>query len=316
MTSNKTWLLSHPCQLDHGIQDHPEHASRLRSIIAAIQESPYQALLNLSNNRSATESELKLVHDPAYVSYILSLEGKSESLDYETILTPGSVKAALSAAGLGLELVEKVVKGEINNGFALVRPPGHHARGEQGMGFCLFNNIAIAAKKALSMGVKKILILDWDVHHGNGTQETFYDDDRVLMIDLHQENLFPANSGLIHETGRGQGLGYTVNIPLPPGCHDTDYRRILDTQVTPLALKYRPELILVSAGFDAHESDPLGDMRLSTAGYHSFTATVKSLADQLCHGRLVLFLEGGYDPYSLAKNVLACVQALTAEGTP
>jgi acetoin utilization deacetylase AcuC-like enzyme len=207
----------------------------------------------------------------------------------------------------------QVVKGKAKNGFAFLRPPGHHSRPSGAMGFCVFNNIAIAAKQALAMGVKRILIFDWDVHHGNGTQEVFYDDDRVLFVDIHQENLFPHNSGAQKEVGNGNGKGYTVNIPLPPLCSDADYLYVFDQLVEPFVDKYQPELILVSAGFDAHESDPLGGMKLTTNGFGLLAERTKRLAEKNCGGKLAMFLEGGYDPYFLAKNVMACAEVLAGK---
>ena len=309
----KHLLLSHPCLLDHGLSSHPENSGRLKAIIDALEKSSFKQLLDLSCNRLATQEELSLVHHPAYVDYVLSLDGQRADLDRETPLTAGSVKAARAAAGLGLELVEQVLDGKVQNGFALVRPPGHHAIADAGMGFCVFNNIAIAARKALSRGLKRILILDWDVHHGNGTQAAFYSDDTVFQIDLHQDNLFPKNSGLLSETGSGKGVGYTANIPLPDSCRDADYLYVFEKIVKPLARQYRPELILVSAGFDAHESDPLGSMLLTTHGYGLLTKNIKSLAYELCGGKLAFFLEGGYDPLRLAENVLECIGVLADE---
>jgi len=312
----KHLLLSHPCLLDHGISTHPENAGRLQAILTALTLSPYKSCLDLSMTRLATFDELAQVHTPNYVNYVLSLEGMQASLDYETHLTTESVKAARCAAGLGLELVEQILDNKIQNGFALVRPPGHHSRPDTAMGFCVFNNIALAAKKAISKGIKRILIFDWDVHHGNGTQEAFYEDDRVLFIDFHQDNLFPAGSGLISQKGKGKGLGFTVNVPFPDSCRDDDYLYAFENLVKPLATKYQPELILVSAGFDAHESDPLGSMGLTTKGYGMLTAEVKTLADTLCNGKVVFFLEGGYNPEFLAKNVLECISVLAADTDP
>lgn len=316
MKLQKSLFLSHPCQLDHGILDHPENPLRLQAILEAFKESLYENLLDLTVSRLATKEELLQVHALSYVDHILASQGRDMDLDYETKLTAGSVKAALSAAGLACELIEQVVEGKIKNGFALIRPPGHHARADQGMGFCIFNNIAIAAHKALSMGLKRILIFDWDVHHGNGTQECFYEDDRVLFIDIHQENLFPINSGLLDETGKSKGLGYTANIPLPPSCKDADYLYIFDMLVKPLTLKYQPELILVSAGFDAHESDPLGFMNLTTEGYGKLAMAVNGLAEQICGGKVIFILEGGYNPYFLARNVLECTKGLVHVDDP
>jgi acetoin utilization deacetylase AcuC-like enzyme len=299
--------------LEHGISSHPENAERLRSVLKLLSESPYKDLVDLSCHRKATMDELQKNHSADYIKHVLSLEGQDVSLDSETILTKGSVEAALVAVGLGIELVERVIKGEAKNGFALLRPPGHHARPTAGMGFCVFNNIAIAARKALSMGIKRLLIFDFDVHHGNGTEESFYEDDRVLFIDLHQENLFPVNSGKLEDSGREKGLGYTLNIPLPEGCGDSDYLYTFDTVVRPIVLEYQPELILVSAGFDAHESDPLGFMNLTTPGYGQIASRIKALAQEVCDGKVVFFLEGGYNPNYLARNVLECIKVLSDE---
>jgi acetoin utilization deacetylase AcuC-like enzyme len=312
----RTLLLSHPLLLQHGHPEHPENFLRLKTILAKIEASPFQELLRLDFNRMATRDELSLIHAPEYVDRILAQKGAFFDVDHETRLTPDSVAAACLAAGLGLELLEQCVAGNLRNGFALVRPPGHHSRPEQGMGFCVFNNIAIAAKRALSLGLQRILILDWDVHHGNGTQDAFYEDNRVLFIDLHQEGLFPNNTGFQNEEGAGKGLGYTVNVPLPHSCTETDYLHVLNTLVRPLAQRFRPELILVSAGFDAHENDPLGSMSISTAGFGNLALATHTLATDLCDGKLLLFLEGGYEPQALSENVLACIRALASHIAP
>ncbi len=303
-------LLSHPCFLNHGIAQHPEHSGRLKAILEEIKASPY---LDLGLERKAEIQDIVAVHDKKYVDYVLSLDKKIGAIDHETLITEGSVHAALVAAGLGIELVEQVVSGKLKQGFALVRPPGHHAEPQSGMGFCIFNNIAIAAKKALSLGLKRIMILDWDVHHGNGTQKAFYDDPRVLHVDLHQDNLYPKNSGLLEEIGSGKGLGYTANIPLPDSCRDDDYLYIMDTVVRPLATRYMPELILVSAGFDAHENDPLGSEMITTEGYGKLTTQIKKLAEDVCSGKVLYFLEGGYNVQDLAKSVSSCIDAFTSD---
>lgn len=294
----KHLLLSHSALLDYGIAEDLENAERLRAILVGIEASPYKQFIDLSINRLATIHELSLIHTADYIDHVLS---RNDS----------DVKAALMAAGISLELIERLLKGKIQDGFALVRPPGHHATQSAGMGFCIFNNVAIAAKKAISMGINRILILDWDVHHGNGTQEIFFEDDRVFFIDFHQENLFPENSGLLKETGKGKGLGFTLNIPFPAFSGDADYLQAFDLVVKPLALEYRPELILISAGFDAHAQDPLGSMSLTTKGFGLLTARVKALARQVCNGKLLFFLEGGYDSFYLARNVIECLRVLT-----
>lgn len=310
---SKHLFLSNQCMLDHVCPRHPEAPSRLRAIIEEMALSPHKKYLDMYCERLATTHDLCRVHTSEYVDQILALEGQEGMLDRDTFLSAGSIKAALTAAGLGIELVEQVLSGKIHNGFLFERPPGHHARPGVGMGFCIFNNIAIAAKKALSLGIERILIFDWDVHHGNGTQEAFYEDDRVLFIDFHQENLFPLNSGLINEIGSGEGLGYTRNVPLPAMCGNDDYFYAFDELVVPLAKAYRPQLILVSAGFDAHAADPLGSMRITSNGFGILAAKIKTLAEQLCEGKLILFLEGGYDPYYLAQSVMECVGVLVNE---
>ena len=296
----KLLLLSNTALLDHCVPSHPENSQRLKAILEGLKNSPY---LDLSVERLATFEELTSVHTNEYVEKVFSLEGKEASLDEETLLTAGSVRAAKMAAGIGLELTEQILSGKVQTGFALVRPPGHHAKSSEGMGFCIFNNIAIAAKKALSLGLKRILILDFDVHHGNGTEEMFFGDDRVLFVDLHQDNLFPLGSG-------EKSISNIINIPLPPDSTDDDYLTVFNTVVKPLALKYKPEIILVSAGFDAHESDPLGFMKITTEGYGLLVSKIKDLASGVCGGKLLFFLEGGYDTHCLAKNVLESVRVL------
>jgi acetoin utilization deacetylase AcuC-like enzyme len=304
----KTLFLSHPSLLEHGIDSHPENPGRLQAILESLEKSPF---LDVTCTRKASVEELSAVHDVDYINHVLSVDGYPGYLDPETPMAKGSVQAALLAAGLGLEVVEQVLDGKIENGFALIRPPGHHAIHMASLGFCVFNNIAVAAKKALARGLQRILIIDWDVHHGNGTQEAFYDDDRVLVIDLHQDNLFPQGSGTLEQIGEGRGLGYMVNIPLPDSCRDDDYLWVFEKIIKPIAHEYKPELILVSAGFDAHESDPLASMMLTTDAYGRLTNEVKLLAYELSAKKFVLFLEGGYNVPYLVQNVLACANVLS-----
>ncbi len=309
----KTLIFSHPLFFEHGKDlpfEHPECPARLESILSVLKHSNFGDQLSLEIFRLATHQELSRVHTADYVDQVFSLDGRWGNLDYETSLSPGSVQSALLAVGLGLELVKNIIQGQAKNGFLLARPPGHHALPDRAMGFCIFNSIALAAYSALDQGLERVLILDWDVHHGNGTQKIFYEEDRVLFLDLHQDQLFPEGSGTINEQGEGKGKGFTFNIPLPHSCGDADYFAVLDQLVAPVVQKFKPELILVSAGFDAHQSDPLGSMLLTSTGYGGLAQRVKKLAEDFCQGKLILFLEGGYQPTDLAENVLQCVSVL------
>jgi len=234
-------------------------------------------------------------------------------LDPDTVVSPGSYKAALYAAGANLVAVEAILAGQATAAFCLVRPPGHHACPERAMGFCLFNNIAVAARYAQDKhGLERILIADFDAHHGNGTQEAFYEDDRVLYFSTHQYPLYPG-TGDWDETGAGPGRGFTVNVPLPPGTGDDGCLRAYEEILLPIARRYRPQLILVSAGYDAHWADPLTSMNLSITGYGRLAALLKSLADEVCSGRLVFTLEGGYHLDVLSYGILATLRSLAGD---
>jgi acetoin utilization deacetylase AcuC-like enzyme len=245
-------------------------------------------------------------------------------LDADTLVSPASVDAAYLAAGAAVDAVDFVCGDPPSAGgapmtrhaFALVRPPGHHAERDRAMGFCLFNNIAIAADHAIAeCGCKRVLIVDWDVHHGNGTQHAFEDRRDLLVFNTHQQRLFP-NTGDLHETGTGEGVGFTVNCPLPPGTSDATYQAIFEYVLTPIADAYKPDLVLVSAGFDAHGDDPLGGMRVTGNGFANLCAIVRGIADRHSRGRLALVLEGGYHLGALVQSVRACVEVLTGEPAP
>jgi acetoin utilization deacetylase AcuC-like enzyme len=237
-------------------------------------------------------------------------------LDADTYLGARSYDAALLAAGGVVELVRAVVSGRASNGFALVRPPGHHSTPARGMGFCLFNNIAVAARAALDeLNLTRVLIVDWDVHHGNGTQEIFYGLPQVFFFSTHQYPHYPG-TGAWGETGAGAGLGYTANVPLPAGVGDAGFRRIFAEVLEPLAGRFRPELILVSAGYDAHWNDPLAGLCLSLDGYWEMARSVVALAGRLCGGRLVVTLEGGYDLDVLACGAANTCRALLGDSAP
>jgi acetoin utilization deacetylase AcuC-like enzyme len=308
-------LLTDPLCIEHDPGDgHPEQPERLRSILRMLAEHPVRGT-ELVDPPKATLDELSRVHDPRYVQAILGLRGRSGSLDGDTAVSGASVDAALLAAGAAAEGVRLVMDGKASAAFALVRPPGHHAVSTRAMGFCLFNNVAVAAAEAHARGLSRVLCVDWDVHHGNGTQDAFYATDRLLFISTHQWPLYPG-TGSERETGTGAGAGFTVNAPLPPGCGDADYAAVFAEALLPIAHAYKPELVLVSAGFDAHREDPLASMAIEDDGFAMLCGAVKAVADQHCQGRMVLTLEGGYDVEALARSVRGCIQVLAGETAP
>ncbi len=287
---------------------HPETPSRLGAVVRGTQPLPLGAVLR-DRCREATREELVRVHAATYVDRVLAQRGRAGMIDHETPLSEHSVEAALLAAGGSIELVEALLNGSARNGFALVRPPGHHAESARGMGFCTFNNLAIAAAHALHRGLQRLLVVDWDVHHGNGTQEIFYRRPELLFLSIHQQRLFP-DSGGEEERGLGAGAGSTINVPLPPGTGDAAYLAAWRDELRPLAERFRPELVLVSAGFDAHAQDFMSQLQLSTTTYATLCREVRGIAERHAQGRLGLFLEGGYDLASLEASVRACIEVL------
>ena len=259
--------------------------------------------------REATDEELARVHDERYVEAFSKLAGKSGYLDPDTYLNEGSVRAAKSAAGALVEMVDRVRDGDISRGVALVRPPGHHARPAQAMGFCLVNNVAVAAAHARAKGMKSVAIVDFDVHHGNGTQEIFYRDPSVLYVSTHQYPFYPG-TGAAEERGEGEGKGATVNVPLAAGSGDAEYRDAFERHVLPAVHAFAPELILVSAGFDAAIADPLAEMRVSSDAFGWMTRQLARAADESAGGKILLALEGGYDLASLEAGLAAAIAGL------
>jgi acetoin utilization deacetylase AcuC-like enzyme len=303
-----------PLYLEHSRAGHVECPERLETTMQVLRE---QRLLDHLVEVRPTPVPMELllqVHHEHYVKLTREMaERGGGNLDPDTYLNHRSFEVALLAAGGLLNLVQAVLDGEVTNGFALVRPPGHHALPGRGMGFCLFNNIAISARYALEhKGLSRILIADFDLHHGNGTQEMFYDTAEVLYFSTHQYPHYPG-SGHWSEIGEGEGEGYTVNVPLPAGVGDEGYERVFDEVLYPLAERYAPELILVSAGYDAHWADPLGMMQLSTTGYAYLANTLKEMAEELCGGRLAFTLEGGYDLRAVSHSIAATLQALLGD---
>jgi len=293
---------------------HPESPDRLEAIWNDLRARPV-AGTEVAAPPQATRDELRRVHDDAYVARILALRGREARLDPDTATSAASVDAALLAAGAAAEAVRRVLAGQAQSAFALVRPPGHHAESTRAMGFCLFNNVAVAASEAHARGVSRVLCVDWDVHHGNGTQHSFYTRRDLLFCSTHQYPLYPG-TGHESETGQGAGEGFTVNLPLPAGCGDGDYATCFADVLLPIADAYRPELVLVSAGFDAHRDDPLAGMAVTEEGFAALCGAVKEIADRHCPGRVVLTLEGGYDLRALARSTRACIEVLAGAEAP
>ena len=288
---------------------HPERPQRLEAIHRALDAASLDSVQWTKPPR-ATREQLERVHSSAYVDAIDGLRGRSTQLDPDTAVSTGSVEAAYLAAGAAVAAVEQVIAAYARSAFALVRPPGHHAEADRGMGFCLFNNIAVAAAHGVTaLGCERVLIVDWDVHHGNGTQHTFYGRDDVLYFSSHRDPFYPG-TGSLEEAGIGPGEGFTVNVPLPPGLGDDEFVSVYREILAPIAETFRPDLVLVSAGFDAHGDDPLGGMNVTEDGFATVCRLVREIAARHSDGRLVLVLEGGYDLGGLSASVCACMRVL------
>lgn len=290
---------------------HPESPRRLEVIYEMINDQSQQLNIAEIAPRAATIEELAANHSRSYVETIKGTSGRRKTyLDPDTSTCADSWDAAAGAAGGLLNLVDAVYEGAVRNGFAFVRPPGHHAEWDKAMGFCLFNNVATAARYALARhGAERVAIVDWDLHHGNGTQHSFYDDPRVLFISIHQYPHYPG-TGSIGEMGTGQGTGRTVNVPLAAGAGDTEYVAVFQRLVVPLLRRFNPGLTLLSAGFDAHALDPLGGMEVSEDGYDRMLRTLMGVCAEVCSHRLLLSLEGGYNLDALRDSSAACLRAL------
>ncbi len=300
-----------PFYLEHDTGEHPENSRRLLSILALLEECGLLSSLTAVPAVDANEADLELVHSPEMIQWVRErAESGQRWLDADTVVCPRSYAVALRAAGGCLQAVDAILNDKLGSGFCLVRPPGHHATPDRPMGFCLFNNVGIAARHAQERrGLERVAIVDLDVHHGNGTQDTFYADPSVLYFSTHQFPLYPG-TGSWRETGEGEGRGYTVNLPLPPGSGDSQYRQVFQEVLLPILHRFRPQLILVSAGFDVHFSDPLASMRLSCAGYRELALILREVAEEMCEGRLMFVLEGGYEGEALAWSVRTCLDAL------
>ena len=286
-------LLSDPRFFKHRSNGyHPERPERLEAARAAIERS--ELSFAAIEPQRVTDEDLLRVHDEKFVTWLRTLSGEHGYIDADTYVGPESVAVAELAAGGTVAMVDAMLDGPVKRGVALVRPPGHHARPGHAMGFCLLNNVAIAAAHARARGIERVAIVDWDVHHGNGTQDAFVRDPSVLYVSTHQFPFYPG-TGAVLETGEGDGTGYTVNVPLTAGGGDGVYRAAFERVILPVLDEYKPQLILVSAGFDASARDPLAEMTLSADAFGWMARGLRSIADKSAEGRIALVLEGGYD---------------------
>jgi acetoin utilization deacetylase AcuC-like enzyme len=309
----RTGFVYHPDYLHHNMgAGHPESADRLRAILSRLQTTGVMDRLTTFEPGPAADEWITAVHAPSYLAHLKAQAPTSGrvSLDPDTAMSPGTLGAAFLAAGGALAAVDAILAGQIDNAFCAVRPPGHHAERSRAMGFCFFNNIAIAARYLQRKhGIERVLIVDWDVHHGNGTQHSFYDDPSILFFSTHQYPHYPG-TGLASERGEGVAEGLTINVPLSPGLGDAEYRQIFEHVLVPAADKFKPEFVLISAGFDAHRNDPLAGMGLTEEGYATLTRIVAGIARRHSRGRIVSCLEGGYDLTALAASVERHLMAL------
>ncbi|HEX4438636.1 MAG TPA: histone deacetylase [Thermoanaerobaculia bacterium] len=306
-----TGLLYDPRFLDHRAPyGHPEHSGRLSAIWSRFERDGLAARCERVAAREASDEELTAIHTPAHVRAVdATADLDFHAFDPDTYTSRGSAEAARLAAGGLVDLAAAVLEGRLSSGFALVRPPGHHAERDRAMGFCLYNNVAVAARGMQARGLsERVLVVDWDVHHGNGTQHSFWDDPSVLYFSTHQFPFYPG-TGAASEAGGGAGRGFTVNLPWPAGMGDAEHLAAFDRLLMPIAERFAPGLVLVSAGFDAAEGDLLGGMRITPAGYAAMTERLTRLAG----GRVVLALEGGYNLDAISRSAAACLRVLLGE---
>jgi acetoin utilization deacetylase AcuC-like enzyme len=311
----KTGIVKDPIYLEHKTGSyHPESPQRLEAIYEMLEGSDMAGSFEEVKPRKATKKEVELIHEPSYFERVAATAGRQHSsLDPDTQTSEKSFEAALFAAGGFLLGIDKVMSGDLDNVFALIRPPGHHAESNRGMGFCLFNNIAIGALHAIeNHSIERVLICDWDLHHGNGTQHSFYNDKRVLYFSTHQYPYYPG-TGSFGEIGKDDGKGYTVNVPLNVGNGDAEYYKIFKNVLEPVADQYKPQLVLVSAGFDIYFKDPLGGMEVTPQGFAALAKVLISIAEKHCDGRLLITLEGGYHLGGLKDGVKSVLKQLMGE---
>ncbi len=299
-------IVTHPAYLEHDMgRRHPESPERLRAIVAHLESTGTLSRLTPIPPRIADKHWITRIHDPAYVRRLEERAPRTGHvvLDPDTTMSPGTLPAASLAVGGALEAVDAIMENRVDQVFCAVRPPGHHAEADRAMGFCLWNTVAIAARYIQERhGLTRVLIVDWDVHHGNGTQHAFESDPSVLFFSTHEYPHYPG-TGSREERGRGEGEGATINVPMSGGQGDDDYRAVFHDVLVPAANAFKPEFVLISAGFDAHRDDPLASMALTDEGYGDLTRIVAGIAKTHCHGRIVACLEGGYHLRALAASV-------------
>ncbi len=307
-----TAYLTHSRMVEHDLPQHPEHAGRIQAVWEQLQAQGLADQLLHIEPRHATNDQILAVHSPAHLERLtaISHQDRIVRIDADTYALPISLDIARLAAGAVTGAVDAIADGRADNALAVVRPPGHHATADWQMGFCLLNNIAIAVRHAQTRHeFQKILIIDYDVHHGNGTQDIFYADSSVMFVSIHQSPHYPG-SGALDETGTGLGEGFTLNAPLAGGHGDASYKKIITDVVWPAADRFAPDLMLISVGFDAHWMDPLASMQLSLSGYDHLAHTMLHMAEELCGGRIVFVMEGGYDLKALAHGWRNIARAL------
>ena len=308
-------LLEHPSSLAHETGSHPEQPARMVAIDRELAARDWVGFERVRSPRVAL-SALEAVHPPEHIELIRrSAAAGGAMIDADTPVSTGSFEAALHGAGGAVALVDMLLDGSASTGFSAHRPPGHHAERARAMGFCLFNNVAVAARHALdARGLERVLILDWDVHHGNGTNDIFHRDPRVLFVSIHQSPLYPG-TGPADDIGSGAARGFTVNLPVSPGTGDAGYRSLIDHLTVPLALCFRPQLVLISAGYDAHAEDPLADCQVSESGFAAMTRSLREACAEV-EAPLGAVLEGGYALGALGRSVAATLEVLGGGAGP
>lgn len=293
---------------------HPESPERLEAIYDMLESPDMKGKFVQIEPRYSTHEEIGMVHSQSYIEMVAKTAGKQHtSLDPDTSTSPESYDVAKLAVGGLLNAIDSVVSGESDNAFAFIRPPGHHTETSRAAGFCIFNNVAIGALHAIKKhGMKRILIVDWDLHHGNGTQHSFYEDSRVLYFSTHQYPFYPG-TGAINETGRKEGLGYTINVPLRQGPGDAEYLKIFRKVLEPVARAFNPDIVMLSAGFDIYFGDPLGGMKVTPSGFANLVRVLLNIADECSGGKFVITLEGGYDVKGQSESAKAVLNEMRGE---